>query len=143
MLSGSDLVKENVKLRYQLDEALTRITYLESLLAIPSEYPQELNLGPKEKIILNCLHKSRGVCLNVKLLDAAGYGEGYKNPKILQVYIHWLRKKLAPLNIKIATIWGEGYMIDAENRTKLNAAIAAKVSLMTRSAIDRQRRAVA
>jgi DNA-binding winged helix-turn-helix (wHTH) protein len=143
MLPSDHLSKENVILRYQLEEALARIVYLEGLLTVPRGYPQNFNLGSKEIAVLNCLCAARGVCSNIRLLEEAGYGEEYRNPTIIKVVVHWLRKKLAPLNIEIATVWGEGYMIDAKNRAKLHAAIAANVSLMSRREIQRQRLAVA
>jgi hypothetical protein len=41
------------------------------------------------------------------------------DPKMIDVVIHHIRKKLRPFNIELKTIWGQGYTIAAAEREKV------------------------
>jgi hypothetical protein len=79
---------------------------------------------PQEAAILATLLKRRE-CTKEQLhvaIEQGRSGESQKNSptaiKIIDVFICKLRKKLTPHNIKIETVWSQGYMISAENRER-------------------------
>jgi hypothetical protein len=49
------------------------------------------------------------------------------DPKMVDVVICLLRKRLKPYNIVVSTSWGDGYYLKAEDRKKANALIEALV----------------
>jgi DNA-binding response OmpR family regulator len=44
-------------------------------------------------------------------------------PKIVDVFICKLRRKLKPYGIEIGTLWGQGYFLDAENKKKIKGSV--------------------
>lgn len=46
------------------------------------------------------------------------------DPKMVDVVICHLRKRLKPFRVTIKTLWGRGYYLDDENRAKVEAIIA-------------------
>lgn len=46
------------------------------------------------------------------------------DPKMVDVVVCNLRKRLKPFGVKIKTLWGRGYYLDEENRTKVEAILA-------------------
>lgn len=63
----------------------------------------------REQSIMDALYSDR----------AKGYPE---DPKIIGVWAHKIRHKLAPLGIIVRTVWGLGYAMDADSKAKLRAA---------------------
>lgn len=61
----------------------------------------------------------RDVAMKPTIIAALYQYEGAVNPKIVDVLICHLRKKLRPLDINIETVWGRGYRLDRENRQRL------------------------
>lgn len=47
------------------------------------------------------------------------------DPKMVDVVVCNLRKRLKPFGVKIKTLWGRGYYIDDENREKVEGILAA------------------
>jgi hypothetical protein len=50
------------------------------------------------------------------------------DPKMVDVVICKLRKKLRPLKIDIKTLWGRGYYLDEESRQTTETLLAGKIS---------------
>jgi DNA-binding response OmpR family regulator len=44
---------------------------------------------------------------------------GYKSPGAIDVHIHYLRRRLAPLGIVIVSVHGHGYRLKSEDRARL------------------------
>lgn len=45
-------------------------------------------------------------------------------PKIVDVFVCKIRRKLKPFGVNIETIWGQGYSLDAETRSRHRRQIA-------------------
>ena len=110
--------------------------YLKSLLETPATYPREFNLTPNEVLILNHLHSAKAICSEPQLRQAIGY-EG-DNPKLIHVYIYWLRKKLGTAGIYINQTRSFGYYLDRINREQLKQAIINREMLPTRHMIEQE-----
>jgi DNA-binding response OmpR family regulator len=48
---------------------------------------------------------------------------GYKSPAAVDVHIHYLRRRLAPLGIMIVSVHGHGYRLSGEDRARLMVMI--------------------
>ncbi len=53
-----------------------------------------------------------------------------REPKIIDVFVCKLRKKLGPVGITIETIWGSGYSMSAESIGRLNELAAEQTPRM-------------
>lgn len=91
----------------ELEEALERERSL-----VPAGYQK---LTPSEAILLSLL-LTRGECSKAELLFAyrAEFPDRDPDPKIIDVMICKLRRKVAGVGITITTIWGKGYSIPRE-----------------------------
>lgn len=111
------VVEENERLREQvarLEAALFDVAYI----------PVEFRLTPSEARILGCLMNRRLVTKDA--IMAALYRDGGKDeaePKICDVFIHKVRRKLKPFGIDIVTVWGTGWSLTDEGRARLNSMI--------------------
>jgi two-component system cell cycle response regulator CtrA len=76
------------------------------------------NLTMSEAKILNAFMGRREVTKH-QLMAAIYSNDDPPQPKIVDVFVCKLRKKLARRGIVIHTIWGSGYMIDATNKVKI------------------------
>lgn len=94
-------------------EALTaRNEDLERALIGEAVFPIEWRLTRSEARVLGCL-AAREVATKVQLL-AALYEQridGGPEPKILDVFVCKLRRKLKPFGVEILTRWGTGYAL--------------------------------
>jgi len=50
-------------------------------------------------------------------------GDQPEDPKIIDVVVCHIRKKLKPFGVEISTMWGRGFYFDDENRAKLAVLI--------------------
>ena len=114
------LERENETLR-------ERIAQLEAQLRGGDRYvPVEWGLTRSEATMVLAL-STRQQCSKDMLMQAlysGGVDEGAK-PKIVDVFICKIRKKLKPFGVDIATIWGLGYALDPATREMLAEKAAA------------------
>lgn len=72
-----------------------------------------VHLTGKETLLLECLTSRPGTCVSKDTCMLALYGQRDEaKPKIIDVFIHKLRRKLAPVwgdNDPIECVWGQGY----------------------------------
>jgi DNA-binding response OmpR family regulator len=98
-----------------------------------TEVPQMLRLTRQEESVFKAL-MARAECTKVQLLEAAwptkvGMADE-PDIKIVDVFVHKLRKKLGPHGIAILTRFGHGYSMPPESKAAvarlLEAAVAAE-----------------
>lgn len=81
----------------------------ESMIGKRAGFPFEWGLTIAEEKILNSLYTSPTRKRTTGTLIRISTIKDQVDPKIVQVHICKLRKKLNPLGIAITTNWGEGY----------------------------------
>lgn len=131
------LLVEITNLRAQLDDARFQIRQLSV-----AEKPEMISAGrvfgltPKEARILTTLLR-RETATRTTLYHALYDGAmdvGERDPKIIDVFICKLRKKLRPHGIVVDNVWGSHYSMDAENKAKLRALIAVPETVTSEAA---------
>jgi two-component system cell cycle response regulator CtrA len=109
----NDLLREEVA-------RLERALFGELLL------PVEWRLTPQEQrvvgVLLNRDYATKDAIMAALYRDL---GKDEAEIKIVDVFVCKARKKLSPFGIEIHTIWGKGYSIDAETRSRTLAEISA------------------
>ncbi len=114
------LEAENARLRDRIDvlEGMTGTTGPEIL-------PAFLGLTPKEAVLVGGLRRRKS-CTKEQLLTII-YGalppDDQPEIKIIDVFVCKIRKKLAPHGIMIRTLWGLGYELPPDSRSRLDAMI--------------------
>ena len=85
--------------------------------------PREWGLTPAEERIVMALTRAE-VATKERLLDVVHNGRPEDEPaiKIIDVFMCKIRKKLAPYDVSITTIWGRGYMMPAASKRKIAEA---------------------
>lgn len=109
------------------DVLRARVSILEQELGLRNAIPLVFGLTGTESKVLSMLMQ-RGFASKEQLLIAATNDiTGNKAPeiKIVDVYICKMRKKLEPFGIVIETVWGRGYNLDANNRSKVGVYLDA------------------
>ncbi len=115
----------------ELQRLRDRVEELEEILGISLETPAAFCMRGR---YVSRAHCWRLLCFLAKrdlLTRSAGaallYGDrdvdDRPHPKIFDVLICQLRRHLRPFDITIATAWGEGWYLDAENRARARALI--------------------
>lgn len=109
------LEEENLQLREQIAD-LTR-------LPPDAAWPEGLRLTAAESAVLEML-VARGFATRATLLIASRRHGSTKDgedvePKVVDVFICKLRRKLRPYNVGIRTHWGRGYELLPEDRARL------------------------
>jgi len=104
---------ENERLREQA-------AYLQDALTCGFLAPLEWRLTPQENRLLGAL-VARPLATREVIMAALYHHRGIDEAemKVIDVFVCKLRKKLGPQDIKIHTVWGRGYRLDTETRTRL------------------------
>lgn len=108
----------------KVSELEERVAQLEAMeLGTGWQPPVDLCLTPAEATLLGAL-VARERCSKEILLEASrtsglGYRRDEVEPKIVDVFICKLRRKLDPFGIQVRTLWGHGYAIDVADRDRL------------------------
>jgi len=122
-VSDKTLAEENRILREEIDQLREENRQLRrQLLPKDWEPPLELSLTPKERVILATLFKSPGTVSKESLMDTLyqfAHPEEVAQIKIVDVFVCKIRKKIAPYEMVIDTIWGEGYALTPASRDVL------------------------
>lgn len=104
------LERENDDLRF-------RIAELESAIIADIPMPPAIGLTGSEEMILRVLLAKP--CATKEMFLAALYGARIDDapaPKIVDVYLCKLRRKLERFGLTITTVWGRGYMLSPDER---------------------------
>jgi two-component system cell cycle response regulator CtrA len=117
------LEAENQRLR-------DRVTQLEEVVGFSIDLPIFLGLTTHEARLFGALLK-RPVWTKEQLLFALYSGrhdDEQPEIKIIDVYVCKARKKLARWGIEIETLWGQGYRLAPDMRTKALALIGERAA---------------
>jgi DNA-binding response OmpR family regulator len=117
------------RMRLLEDENTTlrdRVEHLEEALGMAAEFPLHFGLTGQESICLGVLLKNKAP--RKATFMTALYSDRIEDEvkeKIVDVFICKMRKKLAPHGVAIETMWGEGYFLKEETKTRLRELMAA------------------
>lgn len=112
-------------LRSEVDSLRAHITVLEHALGLTFSAPIEYRLTASEQRMLGAL--MRRALLTKEAALAALYTDSHRDPaepKIVDVFICKMRKKLTPFGIEIATAWGQGYRLTPESKSLIADRVA-------------------
>ncbi len=103
-----------------LETAVERIRQLEDDAGLNFEVHPHYKLTKTEEALLGMFANSTGVLTKERVLTAIwGMSEDPPNPKIVDVLICKIRKKLKPFGVEIDTYWARGWHMTPENREKV------------------------
>jgi DNA-binding response OmpR family regulator len=121
------LQRQNRDLREEAEELRETIRQLREDQGGKAELPDWLPpLTRKEQAILGRLKRGSLVTKDQLYEASCIIADHEPEMKIIDVYIHKLRKKLRGTGVDIETIWGQGYRLTAASRALLNpTALAA------------------
>lgn len=113
---------ENLRDRVAELEEEVRQLRAQTVLTEAYRVPVEWRLTAKEEALALAFAK-RGT-LSKDAVMAALWSpkwdlDGEPSPKLVDVFVHNLRKKLAPHGLKIITQWGRGYVMPDDSRDKM------------------------
>ena len=100
------------------DMLRARIAQLEDALAGSAvALPIEWGLTPQESRVLGVL-RARSMATKEAVMAAlyVDLGKDEAEPKIVDVFICKIRKKLKPFGVEIKTVWGQGYSLAEKSR---------------------------
>lgn len=98
-----------------------RIASLEAILLDCVRPPPEWLLTPAEVRVFGVLvnrELATKDAVMASLYSDRVTGDEDVNPKIVDVFICKIRKKVKPFGIDIRTVWGHGYSLDAVTRSR-------------------------
>lgn len=97
-----------------------RIAFLEAILIDCARLPVEWGLTQQETRVFGTLVNrevaTKDAVMAALYSDRAG-AEGEVEPKIVDVFVCKIRKKLKPFGIEIRTVWGQGYALNPDVRS--------------------------
>lgn len=104
-----------------------RVATLEAAQGIGVDVPIQFCLTVKETTILGILMKrdiatKPGICS--AMYSLINTGEKDIDPKIIDVFVCKMRKKLKPYGIDIGTKWGQGYYLGKKDKAIVLAVLA-------------------
>ncbi|MGE0289285.1 MAG: winged helix-turn-helix domain-containing protein [Bradyrhizobium sp.] len=118
-----DTVKQQL-LERENEELRERVRQLEDVLGMSFDVPVEWGLTASEARLIGMLLRREIVSKeNALLCLYQTRPDDMADPKIIDVFICKARKKLKPFGVEIRTVWGKGYLIDAETRARINASM--------------------
>ena len=109
------LKDENERLRAEIDEFKRQLAHEYSA-------PREWMLTALEERIVGLLVKSESCSKDMLFNGLYGDRLDQPDPKIVDVFICKIRKKLAPFEIEIETLWGRGYRLSDRSRAQLRSS---------------------
>ena len=94
----------------------------EAQRSIKPRIPLEWKLTPLEATLFSCLLGKPAVTTK-KTIMAAMYGDrvNVPMPKIIDIIVHQLRKKLPP-EVKVRTVYGQGFVLDPVSKARYSDA---------------------
>ncbi len=116
-----------------LESMRLRIIELEEILGLDIRLPNELGLTPIQTKMLGLLIKKDVVSLDA--FYAALYGDlrdcDKPEPKIVEVHLSAIRKKLKKINSGVNNRWGIGWYLNNHDRDKLRMLTGAEARSIT------------
>lgn len=108
------------------DELRERVAALEGQLGMLFDAPLVLELTGQEARIFGMLLRRDVLTKDAAMLGLYGHrnADEEAEPKIIDVFICKMRKKLTPFGIAIETIWGRGYRMPAVSKAAAQALVA-------------------
>lgn len=111
------------------EQLLDRIAQLEELLGLTADTPshtklRERGLAPQEAKLLGLLMQRAMVSLDAGYLALYGDLPDTEQPEgltTLRTIIKRLRKHLRPLGVEIKNLYGDGYLLEPDQKQKLRA----------------------
>ncbi len=127
LMGGRAFTAEAVGDRERIKTLEAEVADLRHQIAQPApgqafEVPPELKLTARERTLFLKLMSAAEVTKEQLFYDVYSDVVGTDDEpdiKIIDVYVHKLRKKLDPHGVKIETMWGSGYFISAVDKAKL------------------------
>lgn len=111
------------RLEEENDVLRERIAMLETMLSGPEDIlPIEvaMALSNSERLVLGALLQRERVSKDQIMATLyRNSGKDEAEPKIVDVFICKIRKKLKPFGVDIETLWGTGYFIGVDGKKKL------------------------
>lgn len=123
-----DLATENARLVALIDALREENETLKAQLGHRVAIPVCLRLTPGEERVLARLYASTEASKD-QLLDAVIGNRpdaDAPEPKIVDVFVHKIRRKVSPWGIEIETLWGRGYTLPHASREVLQRLIEAE-----------------
>lgn len=108
-------IDEIAVLRRQNDVLSERVAYLEGKLSVlAEECPLEWKLSKSEARLMGLLVRASGRVIERRTLISVMWdtAEPDSANRVLDVFVHKVRKKVSPFGMKIRTVVGVGYCID-------------------------------
>ena len=111
--------------RERIEELEEEVRQLRELLAPTVALPASLGLSQSARKVLGALlARSPRTVKKDALMHALYFNiDDAPEQKIIDVFIHKIRKALRPLGVEIGTDWGIGYFIDAKSAAALHGLI--------------------
>ena len=110
--SAHDIIAEQ---KQALEILRERIRQLEQALVATFTVPIEFGLTSSEARVFSCLvHRDFATKPQIMMAVYTDRHDEEPEPKIVDVFVCKMRKKLKPHGIVISTVWGQGYRL--ENR---------------------------
>lgn len=113
-------------LERELDEAHETIRQLQFAAAATWSAPVEFALTGREEGVLRALLGANGVLTKDRIMHAlyANRIDAEPQPKIVDVFVCKLRRKIAPFGVTIETVWGRGYSLPEASKAILRGEAA-------------------
>ena len=114
-----------------LEAEREKVRALERLLVADTLPMLGVGLTGKETAILRALYTAPAeTVVSKERLIAAVYAltDDLPEPKIVDVFICKIRKKIRPIGLEIETVWGDGHRLTAKTRAALDAMRQAGVA---------------
>ena len=118
-------------LQDRVEKAENKILFLQQLLKSQSRHLYiGIKLSPSQETVVNRLLATNGICSKEQLYAALYLSrEGHKpDPKIVRETIRVIRKQLRAHGVEIKTVFGKGYTMPRESKTKLRKLVAPRGS---------------
>lgn len=112
-----------------LETLRERIRQLEEALSPTFTVPVEFGLTSSEGRVLSCLvHREFATKPQIMMAVYADRFDEEPEPKIVDVFVCKIRKKLRPHGVVISTVWGQGYRLENREWLKGEQALGAGCS---------------
>lgn len=124
MLSNP-LHQEIASLRSENDELRETVRFMRDMLMPPMRFPRAWRLTPTEGRLLAAFYANpEGLRKESVHAVIDENMEPVTEPKIVDVFICKMRKKLKPYGVAFETQWGSGYFMTPESFSIVGAALA-------------------
>lgn len=114
-------------LRAHIERQDVRIEELERVMGFDFLPPLEWGLTPQQGRLFGCLMTRDLVTQDAAMAALYGDRVGADNepaPKIIDVFICHIRKKLKPFGLSVETRWGQGYFLTQDTKAAVREIMA-------------------